>query len=158
MQIACIGLSVMDLLVGLIEKVMNINQNSQQDTGKVTHYLHSLGHWTDAQFLSWKEGNDGVITNPQWWTSVTTVISVSVLRDLHTLNSSDRASLQWVERCKASAVLASNCRWAESRRCDGICLRKPFNMNFQWSDHNQIALDSNNSMTFVTCSPMALNI
>ncbi len=36
MQIACIGLSVMDLLVGVIEKVMNINQISQQDEGKVT--------------------------------------------------------------------------------------------------------------------------
>ncbi len=39
MQIACIGLSVMDLLVEVIEKVMNINQISQQDAGKVTHCL-----------------------------------------------------------------------------------------------------------------------
>lgn len=47
----------------------------------------------------------------------------------------------------------------KSRKCDGICLRITFNMNFQRSHHNQTALDYiNDSMSFVVCSPVALNV
>ncbi len=47
----------------------------------------------------------------------------------------------------------------KSRKFDGICLRIPFNMNCQWSHHNQTALDYiNDSVSFVVCSLVALNI